>query len=57
MNLYSLLILTKKSSKNVTALEKTEFVLFPGRILPYKQTWLQYTTLYTTNTHRLRLTT
>ena len=57
MKLYSLLVLTKnifKIMKKFKALKKTKIVFFPGRILPCKQTCVQYITLYTTNTHRLR---
>ena len=51
------LILTKqikKSSKSLKALKNTKLVLFPSRILPCKHSCVQYTTLYTINTHRLR---
>ena len=54
--IYVLLILTKnkKSSKNLKSLRKTKLFLFPSRIQPCKQNCMQYTALYTTNTHRLR---
>ena len=53
---YNLLILTKntkKSSRQLKAQKKTKLVLFPSRIFSCQHNCLQYTTVYTTNTHGL----
>ena len=54
MKLYSLQILTeniKKSKNNLKAPKESEIAIFPGRILPCKQTSQQFTGLYTTYSH------
>ena len=54
IKLYILLILTentKKSKNNFKAPKKCEIVVFPGRILPCKQTSQKYSALYITYSH------